>query len=962
MKYSFRTVALVFALFTGSFVFAQTVNFHPTNDFSISNNPLKIASKDINGDNKPDMLIIFANSNQLAIYMNTTAPGASTASYSARQDLTLYYYALNLIVEDFDGDNKPDILVTYINGPSVFSGFTNTTTPGSMTASFSPRTEFSCISGASAVACGDFNNDGRLDVAQVHQLSNVTTIYYNSPLSGNTGWYMNNGGWNLAAPSNPNLITVADINNDGKDDIILSTTNGTVTTLVNQTPQGNYSIYFMGPQVITLSGTSITQIGSADMNNDGKKDLLLSDVGASTIKIILNNTTISSLTTNYAAPQSFSCGTNPISLAIADMNKDGKLDIISNLGGSPFNSNSLLRNSTSPGAATLSFETIQEFTTNNYPSNTVVTDINMDGKPDLGIITNTAFLQVMLNATTTGSTTPSFTGHFDLSATSPVIGTSGDLNNDGKPDLILANGTSNTISIFSNTTASGSVTPTYASRQDIGGFNNPVFVAIVDFTQDGKKDILVVNKNNGYLGVLVNYTTPGSSIFTFNLQYFGSMGTPQAVALGDLNGDDKIDLVASATNGGLYFFFNYSNPGSSSILFSSFSFYAGGICNSLMLTDLNGDGKLDVTAAVNATSSINIWVNNTPQGYGNYQNYGQQIVSTIDNPTGITATDINMDGKMDLALTNDHLVGVHLNLGAIGNPSISLTPKKEFNTGTGIVSNSLQCSDINSDGLQDLAFVNKASNAMVELQNSTVLGTVIPNFENAQNFTTGTDPSGLFLFDLNLDNKIDALTFSTISNQASVLLNTTSAALPVTFLDFNGKRIEQLIELEWTCSAEWNNKAFTIQRSADGRNWTSIGSINGTIEGNFINKYHFTDMQPLKGKNYYRLRQEDFSLAFNYSKIILVSMITEETFLLNNCLPNPFTNSTTIRYRMAITSRVTIRIHDASGKEIVVLKDGISEKGDHTLIWNASLLPHGVYYVKMVTDKYTASKKIIKIE
>ncbi|MBL0136089.1 MAG: T9SS type A sorting domain-containing protein [Chitinophagaceae bacterium] len=65
---------------------------------------------------------------------------------------------------------------------------------------------------------------------------------------------------------------------------------------------------------------------------------------------------------------------------------------------------------------------------------------------------------------------------------------------------------------------------------------------------------------------------------------------------------------------------------------------------------------------------------------------------------------------------------------------------------------------------------------------------------------------------------------------------------------------------------------------------------------------------------------------------------------------------------MAETARVSIRILDVSGKEIAVLKNGISEKGEHTLIWNASLLPHGVYYVKMVTETYTASKKIIKIE
>ncbi|MBL0136087.1 MAG: VCBS repeat-containing protein [Chitinophagaceae bacterium] len=108
--------------------------------------------------------------------------------------------------------------------------------------------------------------------------------------------------------------------------------------------------------------------------------------------------------------------------------------------------------------------------------------------------------------------------------------------------------------------------------------------------------------------------------------------------------------------------------------------------------------KLDVTAAVNATSSINIC---TIHHKWQLSELRSQIVPK-SKPTGITAMDINMDGKMDLALTNDHLVGVHLNLGAIGNSSISLTPKKEFNTGTGIVSNSLQCSDINSDGL-DLA-------------------------------------------------------------------------------------------------------------------------------------------------------------------------------------------------------------------------------------------------------------------
>ncbi len=74
----------------------------------------------------------------------------------------------------------------------------------------------------------------------------------------------------------------------------------------------------------------------------------------------------------------------------------------------------------------------------------------------------------------------------------------------------------------------------------------------------------------------------------------------------------------------------------------------------------------------------------------------------------------------------------------------------------------------------------------------------------------------------------------------------------------------------WNTASERNNSHFSIERSADGRNFTEIGKINGAGESSSSKTYTFNDPKPLKGINYYRLKQVDFDGKFEYSKVVSV--------------------------------------------------------------------------------------------
>ena len=164
-------------------------------------------------------------------------------------------------------------------------------------------------------------------------------------------------------------------------------------------------------------------------------------------------------------------------------------------------------------------------------------------------------ISVLRNTSTSGSiSASSFAAKVDFATgTTPVSVAIGDVDGDGKPDLVVANYSSNTISVLRNTSTSGSISASsFAAKVDFATGTNPGSVAIGDVDGDGKPDLVVANGNN--LSVLRNTSTPGSISATsfaakvdFDLVFVG----PVFVAIGDVDGDGKPDLVAA----NFFFFF-----------------------------------------------------------------------------------------------------------------------------------------------------------------------------------------------------------------------------------------------------------------------------------------------------------------------------------------------------------------------------------------------------------------------
>jgi len=268
----------------------------------------------------------------------------------------------------------------------------------------------------------------------------------------------------------PNFVATADINGDGLPDLIVANNaDNTVSVLLNTTAPGAAAPSFSAQETFATGGGPYA-VAVADINGDGKPDLIVANEGVNTISVLRNTTAPGATTPSFAARQTFAVGAAPRSVAVADINGDGKADLI--VANSGDNTVSVLRNTTATGATTLSFAAQQTFATGSAPYSVATGDINGDGKPDL-VVANYSdnTVSVLLNTTATGATTASFAAqHAFATSTEPTSVTVADMNGDGKPDLIVANylgwdqSFNDAVSILRNTTAPGAAVPGLAAQ------------------------------------------------------------------------------------------------------------------------------------------------------------------------------------------------------------------------------------------------------------------------------------------------------------------------------------------------------------------------------------------------------------------------------------------------------------------------------------------------------------------
>jgi hypothetical protein len=354
-------------------------------------------------------------------------------------------------------------------------------------------------------------------------------------------------------------------------------------------------------------------VTSADVNGDGKPDLIVANFSASTVSVLLNTTGSGAATLSFAAQEPFATGANPISVTSADVNGDGKPDLI--VADFSTNAVSVLLNTTAPGATTPSFSPQVAFAAAGLSEWVTTADINADGKPDVVVANGlNGTVSVLLNTTAPGATRPSFAAQQSFAAGSNAfVVTASDVNGDGKPDLIVTNFLINTVSVLLNTTAPGATTPSFAAEQSFAVGANPVSVTTADVNGDGKPDLILANFGaDSMVSVLLNTTPPGAAIPSFaTYQHFATGAGTGSVTAADINGDGKPDLIlANFGDNTASVLFNTTAPGASTASFAPPQAFATELSPySVTTADVKGDGKPDLIAANEESNTVSLLLN-----------------------------------------------------------------------------------------------------------------------------------------------------------------------------------------------------------------------------------------------------------------------------------------------------------------------------------------------------------------
>ncbi len=171
--------------------------------------------------------------------------------------------------------------------------------------------------------------------------------------------------------------------------------------------------------------------------------------------------------------------------------------------------------------------------------------------------------------------------------------------------------------------------------------------------------------------------------------------------------------------------------------------------------------------------------------------------------------------------------------------------------------------------------------------------------------------------------------------------------IPVEFTSFAANVNDGNVNLTWSTATETNNQGFEVQRSSNGTDYEAISFVQGHGTTTQTQFYAYTDKNVAAGSYTYRLKQVDFDGTYDYSNTIEVDVNAPKVFSLDQNYPNPFNPSTKITFNLAIDSKVSLKVFDILGQEVMTLLNGNLVAGGHEVNFNASGLNSGVYFYRI---------------
>ncbi|MBK8978799.1 MAG: VCBS repeat-containing protein [Planctomycetes bacterium] len=522
--------------------------------YPVSGAPLAIVARDLNDDGAVDVALVSAETNRATVFRNDGA-----GSFTQSQELDIEMLAVEVAVGDFTGDGRPDLLVAHLS---------------------------------------------RSDVLLFPGLGDAT---FGEPSS-------------LTVPRGTRVagLTVADINEDGEQDVLLCDTDA------------NRVVVRFGPDLGPSGSVAMVDVGSTpvalsvgDIDGDGSPEAVVSNFGDETISVI-------GVDKGLYVEDSFDVSGRPARSTIDDANGDGFLDLAVCVLG---------RNSVSvfDGSATGLSRTETQFPSTGFPYRPLVADVAGDARPDLVVVPSgidRINVYVQTDRGLRGART------VDTSVPTPEMITSADFDGDGRADVLAGGSESHGLALLERS-PDGS---TLVERFQLDVADAVVSLATADLDDDGLPEVLLAQA--GGLRLLRNRSAPGQPSFELvpaNRSIWLATGDQVAsVVAADVTGDGILDLVATVLRGQEVLVL----PGSSG---GPFEFGApvrnavdGGPLG-LAITDVDGDGDPEVAVSRTEVAAISIL---DPDSTGG-------LTSRIDLPVGAAPTylrsaDLDANGRDDL--------------------------------------------------------------------------------------------------------------------------------------------------------------------------------------------------------------------------------------------------------------------------------------------------------------------------
>jgi hypothetical protein len=608
---------------------------------------------------------------------SATASAATSGVTPKTRNLPVGPDVNSVFFADFNGDGKPDLAVAFDGSTTIPGGIAIFLNAGNGTfaspvlyGTTAPATQFFPVgTPATRFAVFDLNHDGFPDIAT-------------ASLGGTVSVFLGKGDGSFGALTQYSVggsgeaIAIADVNGDGNPDIV---TGGTTGILLGS---GNGTFHPGPPLPAVASGNFIWAFAAGDLNGDGKIDVVYADTQNQVVVPIFGNGD-----GTFQVGQAYAVSQLPDSLVLADYNHDGRLDIINGQGDARifgFSENSgntdiLLNNGdgtfqgvpayftlpnsesgngfsyvggmaaanfggASPGvlasgvSGTLSLfhgdgkgglQAPQAITLQGQVGGIATGDFNGDGLPDAALLNGGSGVAI-LRGTAGGFAAPTIL---------PTAGTaiaSGDFNGDGKLDLAIAG--AGTLTILK-----GNGDGTFQTGAALTGVSSPVSLSAVDLNGDGNADLIFAdNGTNDFGGAVYVALNQGGGVFQAPVKVLP--GLFPAFGIADVNGDGKLDLVATIQNGQgenqvSWLAGNGNGTFQAPISITNNS---DAEINSVLVQDFDGDGKVDIVLP--HMGGVTTFM----AGNGDGTFSAETSFLTAGASIFVESADLNGDGKPDL--------------------------------------------------------------------------------------------------------------------------------------------------------------------------------------------------------------------------------------------------------------------------------------------------------------------------